>query len=243
MPVEAIKRIPRLPLELSGLQPHSATAPEKGYGFGFAKLRRNGEFALYAAAGDDVRLVMHYWPVGSNSGKDVPVIVTAPTGAPAHRQEIPIGSESEVNFTAPETGVYRISANPGVNRLALTQSSHPLNIIAEGGSLRLIHGGGDYAFWVPAGATEFAVRVTGEGSSEAIRAALINPDGEVVEEVDNMVAMHQFEMTLPEGHPGAAWTIRMTKPSKRPWEDHSVDLRGVPPLFAPSVEALLVPAK
>lgn len=243
MPVEAIKQIPRLPLELSGLQPLSATAPERGYGFGFAKLRRNGDFALYAVAGDKVRLVMHYWPVGSGSGKDVPVIVTAPSGETAHRQEIPIGSKSDVHFTAPETGVYRMSADPKTNRLALTESSHLVNVIAEGGALRLIHGGGDYAFWVPAGTTEFAVRVTGEGSSEAIRATLINPDGEVVEEVDNMVAMHQFEMTLPEDSPGAAWTIRLSKPTERPWEDHSVDLRGVPPLFGPSAEGLLVPGK
>ncbi len=243
MPVEAIKRIPRLPLDLSGLQPHDDTVPKNGYGFGFAKLRRNGEFALYATAGDEVRLVMHYWPVGSNSGKDVPVIVTAPTGKTAHRVEIPIGSESDVHFTAPETGVYRISANPDINRLALTQSSHPVNIIAEGAPLRLIHAGGSYFFWVPAGTTEFAVRVTGEGSGEAIRAALINPEGEVVEEVDNLVALHQFAMTQPEDSPGAPWTIRLSKPSTRPWEDHSVDLRGVPPLFAPSAEALLVPAK
>jgi len=117
-----------------------------------------------------------------------------------------------------------------------------VNLLGEGRRIDLIHAPGDYVFWVPAGTTEFAVHVAGEGSGEAIRAALIDPEGKAVQDADNVVAMHPLEVELPEPSPGAAWTLRLAKPSVQSWEDHSVDLRGIPPLLAPVREALLVPA-
>jgi hypothetical protein len=36
--------------------------------------------------------------------------------------------------------------------------------------------------------------------------------------------------------------LQIRKPSDATWEDHFVDLRGVPPLLAPAGAPLLVPA-
>jgi hypothetical protein len=243
MPVLTIKRIPRLSLDGVALRPLTDEVPEKGYGFGHAILRRTARFALYAAEGEEVRFALHYMQLGNYSGKAIPAVVVLPSGEEAHRAQIPFEAETEIAFTASETGVYRIAADPAHNRIALTRSSHPVNIVGEGGRVGLVHAAGDYFFWVPAGTTEFAVRVAGEGSGEAIRAALLDPEGAVVDKADNVVAMHQFEVNLPEPSPGAAWTVRVSKPSERSWEDHSLDLRGVPPLFAPHREALLVPER
>lgn len=243
MPVTPIKRLPRLGLDGTALRPLSEAAADADYGFGHAQLRRTARFALYAAEGDEVRFTLKYGRVGRYSGNAIPVGIEGPSGKPAHRAEAAFESETGIAFTAPETGVYRITADPGHNRIALTRSSHPVNILGEAERVGLIHASGDYVFWVPAGTTEFAVRVAGEGSGEAIRAALLDPEGNVFEEADNVVAMHQFEIELAEPGPGAAWTLRLSKPSAQGWEDHSVDLRGILPLLAPSREALLVPAK
>jgi hypothetical protein len=61
-----------------------------------------------------------------------------------------------------------------------------------------------------------------------------------VDEVDDTAATYQFTVDQPPDTPGRIWKVRLAKPSTRPWEDHYLDLRGVPPLAAPSPEAVLV---
>ncbi len=241
LPVTAVKFIPRLSLEGVALKPLVADAPAEKYAFGFAMVRRTGRFLLYAAEGEEVTFTVDHVQVGRYAGKPVNVVITAPSGEEAHRASAPFKEQTEVSFTAPETGVYRITADPAQNRLRVTTSSHPINLTVEGGVMRLIGAGGDYSFWVPAGTTEFGVRVGGEGTGEAIRAMLINPAGEVVDEVDNNIQTRQFEVTLDKPSEGEVWTLRLAKPTEMSWEDHYVDLRGVPPILAPSREALLVP--
>ncbi|MFO7975086.1 MAG: right-handed parallel beta-helix repeat-containing protein [Candidatus Hydrogenedentota bacterium] len=243
MPVTPIKRISRVSLEGTALQPLTEKTPANGYGFPQGQLRRSARFVLYAAEGDKVRFILNYRKVGRYSGKTIPVIIEGPSGERVHKAEAEFEAETEIAFTASKTGVYRIAADPGKNRIALTHSSHPVNLLGEGGRIQLIHAAGDYVFWVPAGTVEFGVRVAGEGSGEAIRAMLLDSEGDVVEEADNVVAMHQFVVERSEPGAGAAWTVRLAKPTDQRWEDHSVDLRGVPPLLAPSRDALLIPAE
>ncbi len=243
MPVTAMKLIPRVSLEGLTLKPLVAEAPAEKYAFGFAKVRRTGRFLLYAKEGDEVTFTVDYMQVGKYAGKPINVVITAPSGEELDRVSAAFMEQTDVTFTASETGVYRITADPGGNQLRITTSSHPLDLTSDDGPIRLIHGGGDYYFWVPAGVTEFAVRVGGEGTGEAIRAMLINPAGDVVDEVDNNIQTHQFEVALDQPSKGEAWTLRLGKPTQIAWEDHYVDLRGVPPVVAPSPEALLVPVQ
>ena len=171
------------------------------------------------------------------------MVITAPSGEELDPVSAAFMEQTDVTFTAPETGVYRITADPGGNQLRVTTSSHPINLTSDGGPIRLIHGGGDYYFWVPAGVSEFAIRVCGEGTGEAIRALLINQAGELVAEVDNNIQTYQFEVTLEKPSEGEVWTLRLAKPTQITWEDHYVDLRAVPPILAPSRESLLVPVE
>ncbi len=243
MPVITWKIIPHLTLAGLTLGPLVPDASDEAFGFGFAKVRNFGSFLLWADEGDEVAFTVDYFQVGDYTGKPIAVVITGPSGEEVHRAEAAFKEESEVSFTAPETGVYSLLVNPTRNRLRITQTTHRLNLNGEGGSVRLIHGGGDYHFWVPEGTTEFAVRVCGEGAGEAIRAMLISPDGEIVEEVDNTAAAYQFEVEQPADTLGRVWVVRIAKPTAMPWEDHYIDLRGVPPILAPSREALLVPVQ
>jgi hypothetical protein len=244
MPVVALKDIPRLSLEGMAFEPlvmDSAAAVAEPVAWPW--LHRQGHFALYAQEGEEVSFLAKFSQVGNYAGDEMPVTVTGPSGAEVHRAAAPFQSEATVSFTAPETGLYRIDADAGQNRVQLSDASHPMTIVGEEGPIRLIYSAGDFRFYVPPGVTEFGVRISGEGAGEAIGAALINPLGETMEEVDNQFQTHQFEVELPDPSEGQVWALQLRKPTATTWEDHYVDLRGVPPLLTPAGIALIVPTQ
>ncbi len=232
MPVIALKDTPRLEVDeaaLVPLAPETPIAPDEAR---WPVVRRAGIYLLYANAGDDVRFTVSHQQVGRYAGEDMPVVVTAPSGAEALRATAPFKAEAEVGFIAPETGVYRVSLDPGANRFQIANASNPMALLLADGAVNLIHSSGSFSFYVPPGTTEFGVRVAGQGPGEAIKAALIDPQGEVFGEVDNQFQTHQFEVELDPPSQGEVWTLRLEAPSGSTWEDHYVD--GTP---------LLVPAQ
>ena len=76
---------------------------------------------------------------------------------------------------------------------------------------------------------------------EGIKIALYNPAGELVQEEDDVAAAVMLHVTLPSPSVGEAWRIEISRPTGLFFEDHSISVRGVPPLLAPSPEALLKP--
>jgi hypothetical protein len=243
LPVTAMRVIPRVSLAGKSFQPLGNPTPEQ-CAFGHAWVRRTGAYLLYAQAGDEVSLGFRHAQVGRYDGKPAPVVVTGPDGAAVQKGEIPFQSEGTITFRAPVSGAYRMAVDARQNRMAVVSSTHPICLMGEGSPIRLICSAGDYYFLVPQGTREFAVRVAGEGMGEAVRAELLNPAGEVVQQADDIVQTHQFEV-LHEAPAVAAevWCLRLSRPGTIAWEDHAVDLRGIPPLLAPSPEALIVPAE
>lgn len=243
LPVTAMRLISRLPLAGRNFRPAREGTPEQ-YAFGHAWIRRSGTYLLHAQAGDEVSLGLRHTRVGRYQGNPAPVAVTGPDGAAVHKGEIPFQDEGTIGFRAPANGIYRVAVDARQNRMAVISSTHPICLAGDGGPIRLILSAGTYYFHVPPGTREFAVRVAGEGMGEGIRAELLNPDGEVVQEADDVVQTHQFEV-LREAPPaaGETWALRLSRPSTIAWEDHAVDLRGIPPLLAPSPEGLLIPAE
>jgi len=243
MPVIALKDIPRMAIDEQALVPLVPEAPIAPDQARWPVVRRAGTYLLHANAGDEVTFTVSHQQVGRYAGEDMPVVITAPSGAEALRTTAPFQAEMEVSFTAAETGVYRVLLDPGTNRFQVANASNPMALLLEDGPVNLIHSPGSFSFYVPPGATEFGVRVFGQGPGEAIRAALLDSAGEVFEEVDNQFQTHQFEVELDQPSEGEVWTLRLSKPSGSTWEDHYVDLRGVPPLLAPAGTTLLVPAE
>ncbi len=238
MPVLAMKALPRLRLHQFVLAPPAVRpAPEKLV-LAFASVRDRLRAALYAVQGENVSFRVGYRQVGSYGGKKAPVVVTAPSGKEVQRGDTQFLAETEVAFTAPETGLYRIAADPNPNSMAIVASSHPACLVGDGDPVSLISSQGELFFWVPAGTKEFAVRVIGEGN-EGIKAGLYNADGALVEEKDDIGSMHQFLVALPQASAGEAWSLRLTKGTHLFLEDYHLDLRNLPPLLAPSREAVL----
>jgi len=206
-------------------------------------LRRTNSAAFYAEAGDEVVLTAHFDQVGIRGGTTAAVTVVSPSGEEVVVGTIPFQEQGDVSFTAPATGLYEVRAESGGNRLSFIDSTHPLNLCTDtdGVPLRMVYGGGELYLWVPEGTEEFGVVATGEGTQEAIKVALYNPQGELVQEEDNVAAAVFMRVRLDAPSPGEAWRIEISRPSDLTFEDHSLSVRGVPPLLAPSPEALLRP--
>jgi hypothetical protein len=243
MPVTRIRSFPRFEMKGVALKPLGEDVPAEKKLFKLARVRKVARFALYARQGEEVRFRVSYQPVAKYAGRTMAVIVTGPSGKETKRAEAPFKEETEVTFTAPETGTYRVTADAGQNYVHVTAASHAMSLSGEEQPIRLYIAPGDYYFWVPEGVSEFGVRIYGEGLGEAVKATLLDPSGKVVEEVDNAAQTHQFEVKLEKPSAGEAWCLRLAKPSKVAMEDHYVDLRVVPPFLAPSKEALLIPAR
>ena len=66
---------------------------------------------------------------------------------------------------------------------------------------------GEFFFRAPAGVRQFGVRICGEGHAEGVKAALVDPQGKIVEQLDDVAQLRQFEVTRPEGSPGEIFGI------------------------------------
>jgi hypothetical protein len=241
IPLLAVKAIPRVTLAGMPLTPVVAPSAPKPKAAAFVRLRQTARLVLYATRGDEVALRVRYLSFAKYSGRAIALTVTGPRGEKILGETLPFDEETEVRFQAPATGLYRLAADPGLNLLQIATSSHPLNLNVEDGPIHLLGTSGEFFFWVPAGTTQFGVRVCGEGMAEGVKATLFNPQGKVVEEHDDVAQMRQFEVTLSKPSLGESWSLRLARPKHLVMEDHFVDLRGVPPLLAVTRDALLKP--
>ena len=153
----------------------------------------------------------------------------------------PFKQQTQIAFRATESGLYQIRLVPWANQARIVDSSHRLCLSSDTAPIHLYGSPGGLFFWVPSGTVEFALRVFGEGEQEGIRAAVCDPSGRIVQEKDNITALHQFLVTLPGRSTGAVWSVKLSPPSTLIIEDHFLLILGIPPLVAASRDALLAP--
>ncbi|MFW6155804.1 MAG: right-handed parallel beta-helix repeat-containing protein [Armatimonadota bacterium] len=242
MPETAVVEIPRHSLEGVELMPLEVEPPVEVSEVRWPIIRKTGEHLLHAEAGDEVSFTVSHLQVGSYGGGNMPVTVTAPSGEVVIEARAAFKQETPVSFVAPATGVYTIAGSAGGNRYQLKEPSHALVVNAESDPVSFIGQEKDLVFYVPEGTEEFGVRVYGQGAGEALAATLIDPAGEVFDQVDNQFGLHQFHVQKDEPSRGEIWMLQIRQPSESTWEDHFVDLRGIPPLLAPAAAPLLIPA-
>lgn len=238
MPQITLRDIPKLSIEGLQLQPLEGDADATP---SWPWQRRVGQYLVHAEAGDEVSFRGELAQVGNYSATEMPVLVAGPDGTPVCEARVPFDGEATVSFTAPQTGVYHVTADGGANKMRLSDWSHPM-ALGGGEEVRFMQYAGELQFYVPRGVTLFGVRVWGEGVGEGVKATLVDPAGEVVASEDYIVQTFQFELELEEPSPGAVWTLRTERPTQGTWEDYYVELRGVPPLLTPAGANLLAPA-
>ena len=240
IPVLGLKDIPRVPLTGLKLEPAGAgAAPGAG---GELRLRGASEFLLYAEAGREAAFTLRVFPVGA-ARAPVPVRVLSPSGKEIAVPKAPPGEKAPYAFRAEETGAYRILCEGGNASVVAESAAQRLTAVSGHGPFHFFRGGGTLYFWVPAGASEFAVKVIGGAIGESVKASIHDPAGRQVGEKDNIVKPHQFDVKRDDPSRGEAWSLRTGKPSEGVFEDYYVDLLGIPPLLAASPGALLRPAR
>ena len=243
MPASIMRDIPRLSLADMALVPFEGELPPvAAQQLPWPLVRGVGHYVLYAEAGDEVAFTVRYLQMGSYAGGEMPVLITGPAGEEVHSAAAAFKADTTVGFTAPATGLYRFTLNAGNSRSQILGPSNPTALVAEDSPAKLNRAGGRLIFYVPPGTTEFGVRVAGQGTGEGIKATLLDPRGEVFGQVDNQFGTHQFEVSLDPPSAGEVWTLQLERPSELTWDDHSVDLRGVPPLLSAAGTTPLAPA-
>ncbi len=242
MPASRMRDIPRLSLEGMALEPLAAELPAvAAQSSPWPLVRGVGSYILYAQAGDEVAFTVRYLQVGPYAGGEMVVVITGPTGDEVHRATAAFKADTTVSFTAPATGLYHFTLNAGNNRSQILAPSHPMALVIDDRPVGLNRSGGRLIFYVPPGTTQFGVRVAGQGTGEGIRATLLDPRGGVFGQVDNQFETHQFEVGLDPPSAGEVWALQLERPSQMTWDDHSVDLRGVPPLLSAAGATPLAP--
>lgn len=237
IPSLGVQAIPRLRLPRSPLKPVAEASAWKPDSLAFARLRQSVRLVLPARQGDEVVIRARHAQVARYEGKTIALTVVSSSNAPVHRADLPFQQETEVRFQAPATDLYRIAAEPGQNLLQIVSSSHPLALNGEDGSIHFFGTVGEFFFRVPADVAHFGIRVRGEGLAEGVAVAILDPQGNVVQQEDNVAEIRQLEVKRA-GTAAETWRLRLSRPSQLVLEDIHVDPRGVLPLLAPSPEAL-----
>ena len=176
IPMDQATRIPRWPLNKT---PLAVAQPSTFAGGKLPAHRLRGE-ALYlipARQGENVVLRLASQAVGRASGSPVPVQIVGPSGQPVKRFSVEFLQEAEADFTAAETGVYRVECQPDGHTVRMASSSHAALIAADSGPIHLLNTSGEFYFLVPAGVPQFAVRFWGSGDLERVSAAVFDPSG------------------------------------------------------------------
>jgi hypothetical protein len=207
---------------------------------GAHRLRDKAEYLIYAEQGQTVRFKLALKAVGRSTPTPLPVKVLAPSGKAAGKYTAQPQVETECTFVAAETGFHRVLAIPNSHTMTLSNASHPVCMTNPRGFFHFIHTAGDFYFSVPEGTKAFGIKLAGGGVGETFRVALSDPAGKEVWSRDNISQVEGFMAGQPsECRPGV-WKIHMDKASTAVFEDHFVELRGLPPYLASHPDALPV---
>ncbi|MFA9476974.1 right-handed parallel beta-helix repeat-containing protein [Phycisphaerales bacterium AB-hyl4] len=239
--------VPRLSLDDLDLHPvEESEGWTEAEALDGARIRgRQSQFVVYAREGETVVLGLDHARLGGGQAPPLQLQVLDPTDDVVSEAEVPIDTQIQLEFVANTTGIYRVQPDRVRHTLALTHSSHLANLALGDDRLNLKRPEGEFYLWIPRGTAEFTVEVSGEGSREAVKATLINPEGKEIYHADDAVAVQQFAVEYPGPAPsrGEAWVLRLERPSTSSlhFGDVHIDIRGVPPVLAPSRETLLHP--
>jgi hypothetical protein len=137
--------------------------------------------------------------------------------------------------------VYQIVCLPEQRTVTLVSCSHPVTLAGEGSMLHFVQTAGEFSFLVPKGTQKFAVRVSGEGDKELVKAAVFNAAGQAVWQEDGIGASQSYRYDGPPIARDELWKVRLSRPTKAVFEDHFLELRGIATLMSFQPTALLRP--
>lgn len=229
--------------DISRLQPLEANNKTSSEPRRIVRQRALSRYLLYAKQGEQVSVQFSYHQLARYTGDKMPVTVTAPSGKVIPVDSVPFKQSTNCKFTAPETGVYRINCDPGANFVTVDGSTHRLCLTSDGAPIRLMAATGDFYFWVPAGVEKWAVGVFGGGAGERVSARLYDPSGKQVWSEQNIEKPKLYTGTRKQHTTGELWRLKLDRPTEGAFEDHYVQLVGIPAVLALTPGELLIPVE
>lgn len=177
--------------------------------------------------------------IGEDGPTPVAISLITPSGERSRLKDSPGLGESSYEFTATESGAYKIVCEPRNWTATVNSTTHRVALYSQSSLFSLLGTVGEFYFWRPSGTKEFSVKVAGSGGSERVKASLVDPTGKIYETVDNISEAHQFVGLSTIQSAGDIWSLRLARPSQGVMEDFTVQLQGVAPVLSATKEDLL----
>jgi hypothetical protein len=200
-------------------------------------------FLIPARQGENVSLRLASQAVGRGGGQATPVRIVSPSGKQVKRLAVEFLQEAEAEFTAAETGVYRLECQAGSHTIRVASGSHAPLVASDAGPIHLLNTAGEFYFLVPAGVKEFAVRFWGEGDLERVSAAVFDPSGTQVWKQDDITTAQSCQIQRKDTARDEVWRLKLSRSKIGVLEDHHVEMRGIPTILGFRPEGLLAPAE
>lgn len=235
------KRFPKYETAKAQFRPLQIEAKDQGFPQKPFSQRRSGTLVLFASHGTEVKFAVKHMKVGRYSGQPIVVSAVTPSGRQLSVGEVPFKAEASLSFIAPETGLYRLPIQCGLNKFQLVSTNCPTSISSDARRVSFVSSVGDLYFYVPAGTKEFGVKIFGEGM-EGVGAAILNPQRKTLWQKPTITMPEQF-VGVPESDQGEIWTLRIARPATGAMEDYYVELQGISPFLATNPTSLLRPAQ
>ncbi len=243
MPASKAGNIAPYKTDLTRLVPLDASMTRHSAPRRIVRQRALSRFLLYADKGETVTTRLTYHQLVRYTGNKMPVTVVTPSGKILPVVDVPFKMSAECKFVAPETGTYRISCDPGANFVTVDASSHRICLTSKAGPIRLMASTGEFFFWVPAGVEKWAVGVFGGGPGETVSATLYDPSGKKVWRVQNVDKPELYTANNTDRTQGELWKLVLDRPTQGGFEDHYVQLIGVPSLLSLTPSEILIPTE
>ncbi|MDR1271104.1 MAG: right-handed parallel beta-helix repeat-containing protein [Planctomycetaceae bacterium] len=232
-----LRAIPRFKANTKDFVPLKTKSSETDSSFPVIWLRKQGTLWVYAEKGTPIRFTLAVRKVGKSELTPCSGTLTSPNGKV---EKFTIPTESAQNFeykinSVSETGVYILQTNVGNHAVRIVQCNQPV-VFPANPYLNLISSSCRFYFSVPAESKEFGIRIRGS-EMEAVKASVVNPAGQTVWSKDTINETFQFDQTRVDENTGnnnniaGIWQIVLERPSRLVFEDFSVTVLGVPPIF------------
>lgn len=201
------------------------------------RVRNGGVGWFYAEKGNDVSFAVRLRQVGRYPLTAPKVELVAPSGKTASLagEAAEDGVSTRFAVRVEESGWFRVAVDVGANAFRWEAESTPM-LAAARPALNLIGTTGEFWVYVPKNATDFGVRVSGDGA-ERVSATLFDPSGNHVWRSENIDGIATWTLPVDDatGRPtvppqAGFWRVRFDKPTVGVLEDFHWTIQGVPAL-------------
>lgn len=193
------------------------------------RLRQVAHYLFFADKGDQAVFEIAYLQVGKNEGRPLPVQIMGPKGDPFFAGPLGFQKQTRVEFSVPETAVYRLRIEPGPNAVRVVRSSHPVAILGEKGIIHMIGTVGRFYLLVPPG-KPLGLAVNGDPPGECVAARLLGEDNQPVWEVKGCEDARS--RALEAAAVPRVFRLELGPPEVGVLEDEYIGIRGVPAVLS-----------